>query len=132
MGEPVTNSSDFLLDFYKENPDSLYSIGEWQTELQCAACSGSISKNANCLYNQQFPTENIDRRNLALKDARCPHCMVTGSIESISDSQSVYLPLPTKEVWYRVLTIDPPTKKTKTLFGYKEEPQEQRSIKEYR
>lgn len=131
MGESLERA-DFLLEFYKENPDSLFKIGEWETELQCKACSGSISKDAHCLFNQQFPTENIERRNLALKDARCPHCMATGEIESISDSQSVYLPLPTKEVWFRRLTIDAPTKKTKTLFGYKEEAQEQRYIKEYR
>ena len=123
---------DFLLEFYKENPDSIYKIGEWETEHQCQACSGTIAKDSNCLYNQQFPTENIDRRNLALKDARCPHCMATGPIKQISDSQSLYNPLPTQEVWFRRLTIDPPTKKTRTLFGYKEEPQEQRSIKEYK
>jgi len=64
--------------------------------------------------------------------ARCPHCHGHGEIQGISDSKSVFTPLPTKEVWFRKLTIDPPMKKIKTLFGYKEEPQEQRYIKEYR
>jgi hypothetical protein len=132
MGEESIEQNDFLLDFYKENPDSIFKIGEWETELQCAACSGSIPKDANCLFNQQFPTENVARRNLALKDARCPHCMATGEIKQISASQSVYLPLPAKVVWFRRLVIDPPVKLVKTLFGFKEEPQEQRSIKEYR
>lgn len=130
--ESITTSNDFLLKFYKENPDSLYKIGEWETQVQCAKCHGDIDKNAHCLFNQEFPTENTKRRNLALSDARCPHCLVTGEIVQISDSNSVYSPLPTREVWFRCLTIDPPTKVVKTLFGSKEEPQEQRSIKEYR
>ena len=131
MGETL-KSQDFLLDFYKENPDTIFKIGQWETELQCASCSGPIDKNANCLYNQQFPTENIDRRNLALKDARCPHCHATGKIESISESNSIFHPLETKEVWFRILVIDPPTKKVKSFFGHTEKPQEQRFIKEYR
>ena len=57
MGESL-KSQDFLLDFYKENPDAIYQIGEWQTELQCIQCSGPIDKEAHCLYNQQFPTTN--------------------------------------------------------------------------
>ena len=130
--ERSLKSQDFLLDFYKDNPDSLYLIGEWETELQCVECSGPIDKDAHCLYNQQFPTTNADRRNLALKDARCPHCHATGKIEKISESHSLYTPLPTKEVWFRVLTIDPPTKRVKKWLGYQEIPQQQRYIKEYR
>ena len=123
---------DFLLGFYKEHPDAIFKIGEWETELVCANCGGSIEKTAHCLHNQEFPTENTQRRNLALNDARCRHCHCHGNIEKISDSKSLYLPLPTKNNWYRRLTIDPPMKKVKTLFGYKEEPQEQRYLKEYR
>lgn len=126
------NSGDFLLDFYKQNPDSIFAIGDWETELQCAACEGSLEKNGSYLFNQEFPTENTRRRNLALKDARCPHCLKHGTIESISSSTSVYTPLTTQEVWFRKLTIDPPTKLVKTLLGHREEPQEQRTIKEYR
>lgn len=131
MGNTVENQ-DFLLEFYKENPDSLFKIGEWETQVQCSKCHGDIEKNANCLFNQEFPTENTKRRNLALADARCPHCLATGDILEVSDSKSVYTPISTEEVWFRRLTIDPPMKQIKTLFGTKEEPQEQRYIKEYR
>jgi len=125
-------NEDYLLQFYKENPESIFQIGDWETELVCAACGGSISKEANCLYNQEFPTENIERMNLALKDARCPHCLVTGAIKKISEAKSVYSPLATREVWFRKLVIDPPVRKVKKLFGYEEVAQEQKYIKEYR
>jgi hypothetical protein len=125
-------NEDFLLKFYKENPDSIFMIGEWETELACASCGGSIAKSARCLYNQEFPTENTDRRNLALKDARCPHCLVTGEVQQVSAANSVFTPLPTDEVWFRKLVIDPPFRKVKKLFGYDEVPQEQKYIKEYR
>ena len=125
------NKEDFLLDFYKENPDSLFAIGEWETELQCAFCGGSLDKNGSYLLNQEFPTDNTRRRNLALVDARCPHCFEHGPIQEIK-SNSIYTPIATKEVWFRKLTIDPPMKKVKTFLGYREEPQEQRFIKEYR
>lgn len=131
MGNSVDNQ-DFLLAFYKENPDSLFKIGEWETLAQCANCHGDIDKNANSLFNQEFPTENTKRRNLALADARCPHCLVTGEILKLSETKSFYSPIATQEVWFRKLTIDPPMKQIKTLFGIKEEPQEQRYIKEYR
>ena len=135
MGEQLVyqgENEDFLLNFYKENPDSIFMIGEWETELTCAKCGGAIEKNASCLFNQEFPTENTDRRNLALKDARCPHCMVTGDVEAISEARSIFNPLPTKEVWFRKLVIDPPMRKVKKLFGYDEVPQRQKYIKEYR
>lgn len=135
MGNTVdtgTHNNDFLLKFYKENPDSLFKIGEWETQVQCEKCLGDIDKNAHCLFNQEFPTENTKRRNLALADARCPHCLVTGEIVQISESKSIFSPLPTREIWFRRLTIDPPTKTVRTFFGSKEEPQEQRYIKEYR
>lgn len=133
MGESVSEQGDdFLLTFYRENPDSLFEIGEWETELVCAVCGGSLKKEASCLFHQEFPTENTRRRNLALADARCPHCLATGSIEQISESTSLFSPVATKEVWFRWLTIDPPTKMVKKLFGYEEIPQVQRRIKEYR
>ena len=126
------DKEDFLLNFYRENPDSIFTIGEWETELACATCGGPVAKNSHCLYNQEFPTENIERRNLALKDARCPHCLTTGDVKKISETKSVFSPLKTKEVWFRKLVIDPPTKRVKKLFGYDEVPQEQRYLKEYR
>ena len=125
------NKEDFLLQFYKEHPDSIFAIGDWETELQCASCSGSLDKNGSYLFNQEFPTENTRRRNLALADARCPHCFAHGPIEAIG-SNSIYTPIETKEVWFRKLTIDPPTKLVKTFLRYREEPQEQRFLKEYR
>ncbi len=135
MGNGITHQAeneDFLLKFHKENPDSIFQIGEWETELACQACGGSIAKHAHCLYNQEFPTENIERMNLALKDARCPHCHATGNIDKITEAKSVYTPLATKEVWFRKLIIDPPTRRVKKLFGYEEVPQKQKYIKEYR
>lgn len=126
------DKDDFLLNFYKENPDSIFSIGEWETELACAECGGAIPKESRCLYNQEFPTGNTSRMNLALKDARCPHCLVTGRIEQVSNANSVYTPLPTGERWYRKLVIDPPVRRVKKLFGYVEVAQEQKYIKEYR
>jgi len=125
------NKDDFLLKFYQENPDALFAIGDWETELQCAGCGGALEKDGSYLFNQEFPTENTRRRNLALADARCPHCMAHGEIQEIK-SNSIFTPLKTKEVWFRRLTIDPPTKKVRRFFGYDEVPQEQRSIKEYR
>lgn len=130
--QPTKTEDDFLLKFYKENPDALFKIGEWETEIVCAHCRGSIEKSANCLFNQEFPTENTSRRNLAQADARCPHCLVTGETQTVSDAKSIFTPIPTDTVWFRKLTIDPPLKKIKTLLGYKEEPQEQRYVKEYR
>jgi len=135
MGNGLKHQSeneDHLLKFYLENPDAIFKIGEWETELGCASCGGSIDKNENCLYNQEFPTDNVERMNLALADARCPHCLVTGEIKQMSEAKSVYTPLPTKEIWFRKLVIDPPMRKVKKLFGYEEVPQEQKYIKDYR
>lgn len=131
MGDGI-DTGDFLLDFYKKNPDSIFAIGDWETEVVCATCGGALEKDQSYLFNQEFPTENVRRRNLALKDARCPHCLTTGETLEISPATSVFQPLPVKEVWFRRLVIDPPTRRVRTLFGYKEEPQEQRSLKEYR
>ena len=132
MDSAVETSGDFLLDYYRQNPDALFAIGDWETELACGKCGGAVEKSASCLFNQEFPTENTRRRNLALADARCPHCHVTGEIEKISGSLSIFHPIATTEKWFRRLTIDPPMRKVKTLFGFKEEPQEQRTLKEYR
>ena len=131
MGDGI-DKGDFLLEFYKKNPDSIFEIGEWETEVVCAACGGALEKNGSYLFSQEFPTENTRRRNLALEDARCPHCLTTGQTLTISNTNSAFQPIPTKEVWFRRLVIDPPTRQVKTLFGYRQEPQEQRSIKEYR
>jgi hypothetical protein len=135
MGNRLNHQSeneDFLLKFYKDDPDSIFEIGEWETELGCEACGGAIPKNAHCLFNQKFPTDNIERMNLALEDARCPHCLEAGKIEKISEALSIYTPLPTKEIWFRKLVIDPPTRRIKKLFTYEEVPQDQKYIKEYR
>ncbi len=122
---------DFLLKFYHENPDSLFAVGDWETEVQCQACRGSLNKDGSYLFNQEFPTDNTRRRNLALADARCPHCLIHGPIETLK-SNSIYTPIQTQEVWFRRLTIDPPTKLVKKFLSYQEVPQEQRTLKEYR